>query len=560
MNRIQTVCSASVLALALSAGTAFAQEAAKSAPPAKDTAAKAVVKTPKRVLIVVFDQMRPEYAQRFDMKNVLSLQKNGVHFEKAYLGHTASETVVSHNVIVSGVYPKNQGWADEAFRDTKNLLGKGANAVWETGSMKTAEFDKLIKDAGYLKLADYLHKGRPGSKFLVVAQKGYVAESIAAPTGDIAVKMSDRQKDVSADKGCANLGGQWRFPDGKNVPAYLTTPKCGRFYVNSDKANDYGTKAKSPAWLYPLDGDRMVPGNNKEHLGGDIWVADAAIAMMEKEKWSGMVVSFGGIDKVAHMWGLEKEDPSANPQTTLASIAKTADEQFGRLLQKLKDLGQLKDTLIVITADHGANNVTKFLGKDESGASDTNWYYGKMVNSENYNKPSPTLKPLLDTGNVQFSYQSTMIETWLTDNSMDKKREAAKIMRTLPGVVVTYWRNGNRFYLDAAPGQASANFNAKELAWWEKHGQELVDTMAADHGPDVVGLLADQYGYGIYGDHGGANENDQRIPMAIWSSNIKAEKSSYEFRSVDILPTVIKAMGIKQTSEMDGTAFPVKFR
>src|SRR3954464_9601785 len=91
-----------------------------------------VSNNPQRVLIVVFDQMRPEYAERYGMKNVLDLQKSGVNFTNGYLGHLASETVVSHNVMVSGLFPKNMGWVDEAYRDTRNLLGKGANVMWET--------------------------------------------------------------------------------------------------------------------------------------------------------------------------------------------------------------------------------------------------------------------------------------------------------------------------------------------------------------------------------------------------------------------------------------------
>src|SRR5215210_6836914 len=112
-----------------------------------------VAKSPQRVLIVVFDQMRPEYAERFGMKNVLDLQKSGVHFTNGYLGHLASETVVSHNVMVSGMFPKNMGWVDEAYRDTTNLLGKGTNAMWETAGWGVQEFGTVIKNAGYLKLA-----------------------------------------------------------------------------------------------------------------------------------------------------------------------------------------------------------------------------------------------------------------------------------------------------------------------------------------------------------------------------------------------------------------------
>ena len=70
---------------------------------------------PKRVLILVLDQLRPDYVNTFDMTNVKRLMHDGVSFDNAYLGHMASETVISHNVITSGQLPKDMGWGDEAY-------------------------------------------------------------------------------------------------------------------------------------------------------------------------------------------------------------------------------------------------------------------------------------------------------------------------------------------------------------------------------------------------------------------------------------------------------------
>ena len=37
---------------------------------------------PTKVIILTFDQMRPEYAKQFDMTNLLWLQRNGANFKK----------------------------------------------------------------------------------------------------------------------------------------------------------------------------------------------------------------------------------------------------------------------------------------------------------------------------------------------------------------------------------------------------------------------------------------------------------------------------------------------
>ena len=514
---------------------------------------------PQRVLIVVMDQMRPEYVDQFDMDNVRRLQREGVDYGHAYLGHMASETVVSHNVMVSGQFPQHMGWSDEAYRDADNVLGAGSDQIYVTGDLTQSDFNKLVAHADYPKLADYLHAARPGTKFAVVGEKSYAVESIAAPTADIAVRLSGRNSDVSPVTGCANLGGPWRGPFGVGVPDYIANPKCGRFYINSSKSNDYGTNTTAPAFMYPEDGNRFVPGFDQAHLGGDTWAADAAMAIMEHEDWSGMVVTLGAIDKIAHMWGGGLVDDATYPAGSQEEmihqrfITKNADDQLGHMLAKLAALGQLDDTLVVVTADHGQTVGEHFYGTSAFDAGNTNWYYGNSRNDGLFNAPSPALKPLIDTGNVAFSYQSTAIETWLKNTAPAERRAAAKVMRTLPGVVATYVRSGDHYELDST--DTAARMRGRQLAWWKQHGQELVDTMAADHSADVVGLLADRTSYGVYGDHGGAQEEVQRIPMVFWAEGIEHADPGSAFRSVDIMPTVLRTMGIPLTHRVDGRAY-----
>src|SRR3954464_12757622 len=188
-----------------------------------------------RVLVVLFDQMLPQYADQFAMPNFRRLRGSGTNFSQAYLGYMASETVIAHNVITSGLQPRHMGYTDEAYRDTKNVFGKGRDAMHITGDLSLADFATIEKNAGavYPKLADYLHAARPGGKFITVGEKSYAVESATGASGDIGVRLSSRNSDVTSDypTGCRNLSvpgipgnGAWRMPDGKNVPSYLTRP------------------------------------------------------------------------------------------------------------------------------------------------------------------------------------------------------------------------------------------------------------------------------------------------------------------------------------------------
>ena len=59
---------------------------------------------------------------------------------------------------------------------------------------------------------------------------------------------------------------------------------------------------------------------------------------------------------------------------------------------------------------------------------------------------------------------------------------------------------------------------------------------------------------GSYGDHGGVSEEVQRVPMVFWSSptTVKSKTVGQDFQTPDILPTILRAIGIPLTFPVDG--------
>ena len=537
-------------------------------------AAPALAATPTRVLLVVMDQMQPEYAKQYNMSNVLMLQNLGVNFPNAWVGDMASETVVSHNVMVSGLFPKNMGWSDEAIRDVHNVLGYGENAIVTVGDLGTADYVKMIQSMDYPKLGDYLHDTYPDRIVANVGQKGYQVESMAASSSDFWVRMGSKKKTVDlADPTVVPWTGTYRGVGG-NPPAYIASDN--RFKVSVGNNNDpndyYGTKVDKPAWMYPEDG-RYVAGPYADHKSGDMWVADAAMKIMELEDWSGLFVTFSAIDKIGHMWGGGAVDNLENytwdPESIFREVhmpwaAKNADDQLGRVIDKLKELGQFNDTLIVVTADHGStyggsgfygNNV--YDGGNVGGWYAGAWYPGYVTPMTPNTSAGPdALAPLMATGKVEFSYQSTSIQSWLKmgNRSWGDRLAVARVMKALPGVIATYVRHGSRYAL----ASSSSTMTAAEKSWWLQTGQALVDSMAFPGSGDVVGLLADKTVYAVYGDHGGAQMDVQRIPMAWYMPGMKHAVNNAKIRLVDMMPTILKTMGVRQLAPMDGTAYTLK--
>jgi hypothetical protein len=529
-------------------------------------ASAALAAQPTRVLIFTFDQMRPEYAEQYDMDNILWLQKRGADFTRAYTGQMASETVVQHNTIVSGLLPKHMGWSDEVLRDVDGVLGYEAGAIVTTGELSYDQYVALIEAKGYPKLGDYMHEAYPGTVVANFGEKGYQVLTLAASSSDYWVTFSGKKAVADLPAGTLPWTGKYRMPDG-NVPDYILDDD--RYKISSGNATDiYGTNLAWPAWLYPEDG-RYAPGPYPDHRSGDEWVADAAMEVMENEDWSAIHINFSGIDKIGHMWGGGVVDALEtyqwDPSTLFNEIhmpfqAKNADEQLGRIIAKLKELGQWKETLVVVLADHGQTYGENAYYVDAYDGGTQSWYYDPNEICANtaygrlgYNNPA--LAPLNVNDNLAYSYQSTAIEAWLIDQSWEMKEETADAMEGMPGVIATYIRDGDEYVL-----VSTGEMTAAERSWWNRHGQELVDTMAFEGAADVVGLLGDRTCYGVYGDHGGAQKDVQRIPMVMWAKGMKHMTSKAPFRLVDVMPTVLKAMGIEETAPMDGIAYdlPIK--
>jgi hypothetical protein len=552
---------------------------------------------PSRVVIIVLDQARPDTITRYGMTNVQALQREGTSFPRAMVGHMAAETVISHNVITSGQLPRDMGWSNEVYRDSNVLAAPGfpgggaPGDYYVTSSMSCAQFKALIANGNYNKLQDYLDsKFGENSSFASISQKRTSActsgHTRSTDPEDIIFQIRGSSAPVSCD-----TRPSWRQPETGNgpLPAYFAnTSDCSNRWWTYQQAGAYGTGSISPANIYPLDGDRFVPGIPPPgfpatHVGGDNWSADAAIRYIDNQpNWHGMMVSLGGIDKLGHMWGPEDEgEPGAAPGSPeemrhLPFIAKNADVQVGRIVDALEAKGVLDETLIVITADHAAQTGRHFNGVLAPGVttplcsntpyphrptdppstgirSDCNWYLGRDAD-EVYLDPSPAVAALRDRlgGNLAFSYQDTQVAAWLNDRSLAKKREAAAAVLDMPDVMAS-------FYINAAQDDYrlydTNHISGQERSYFARHAEELVDTMANSSAPDVVGLVRTDATYGVMGDHGGSTKLVQNIPMVFYGPGVGSKDSNKEMRLVDVMPTILKTMGISYDEDsVDGEA------
>ncbi len=515
--------------------------AAKPRPPA----------APDKVVIIVVDALSKEIVEKYDMQNVKALMADGVDTPRGYLGHTGSVTVVTHNVITTGMLPKHMGWTNEGFRDVDGVLG-AEDGFYITSNFDHDEMAPLQENAGHPHLSDYLDDT---GKVFTVSPKAYAAYGLSGPG-------SDNTSVTTFTSGTPCEGLRWRMPTGvPTPPPYLLGPCGSRYWVERDKGYD---TLQFPALLYPATDDRYVVGDEPDNQGGDIWATDAVLDIManEEDAWSGIFVSLPGVDKAAHMWGgvndPEGATPDYDPMTHMEFATETADAQVGRIMDALEESGELDSTLVVLTSDHGSVAAADghwhgdFEPDPDYGY--FNWYYGDPENDIFYNKPQEALQPLVDTDNIGISYSDSSLNVWLKDQSPAAVAEAAAIMRDLPDVTAVWQRNGDHFDR-VSPIRWERMHSGGERSWFARKAQELVDTQAADYGPDLVATLPDDTTYSVLGDHGGIQRSSQQIPIVFGGADLSAKDLRAEVRSVDIMPTILRAMGITSDHVMDGTAY-----
>jgi hypothetical protein len=470
------------------------------------------------VMVLVFDQMRPDYIDRFGLANFKRLRATSRNYPQAYVGHMSSQTIVAHIVIPTGLPPKSLPWQDEAFLDRDGVFGK-PDLAYRTDELGRDGLWRLLESVPPEQYLQTRIRKKFGGRVFAVGEKDYAATLFGTHADSL----------ITLEKAAGRCE-----PDGVNIPAYIASNDRYRL----ECAESYGTGLST---IYALDGNHYVPGRDPAHLGGDVWTADVALDVMAHEQWSGLFVTFGAIDKIAHMLGEQDGHgiTSVPSPYRLADILRTADEQLGRLLDALEQRQLLDRTLIVVTADHGGQRDESYLGNGK--------YQSccPMANVSAKMEPPFWLEHLNQIGALKTAYADTSVKLWLTDRSAEAEAAMVRGMSDISGMTEVY-------ALRRSPGELRyervfTRLGAQTLAfrqWAERHSAELVATMASERGPDLIGLLADGFGFNRLGDHGGAQEKVQRIPMIIHVPGERAQVLQQPFRLMDINAEVTALAGL----------------
>src|SRR5688572_20745571 len=477
---------------------------------------------------MVFDQMRPDYVDRFNLEHFKRLRATSRHYPDAYVGHLASQTVVSHLVIPTGLAPKDLPWQEDVLLDAEGVLGT-PNAAYDTGLITRDQYWQLLKAVPRERFLTARLTDAFGDPVFAIGEKDYAATIFGGPYASTIVTLK-------------KVEGQCT-PDGVNVPKYIADNP--RFSVEC--AEPYGTGFST---IYALDGSRYVPGNDPAKPGGDVWAADAAIEIMQREAWSGMFLTFGGIDKIAHMLGEHDGHglTSVPSEYRLADALRIADAQLGRVLDALERRGLAGRTAVIVTADHGGQRHEVYLGNGRFQSCCA------FANSPAEVDPPFWIDHLNQVGQLRTAQVDSNISLWLADPSEANERALINGLTDISGVTEIYAkrRAGDQFRYEQVHSTVDRQPQTFQ-AWAREHSAELVATMASRSSPDLVALLADEVGFGRSGGgHGSAQERVQRIPMIIHVPGEAPSTRTTKFRLMDIAAEATQILGLPAASPITG--------
>jgi len=510
---------------------------------------------PKLVVLLVVDQMRGDYVDKFLGQwsgGLRRLVEEGAWFRDAAYPYAATETCVGHATISTGAFPATHGLV--------------ANAWWdrETQKMVTCTTDPSAKNVGY---AGVSGKGGDSAwrmelpafaeelKFQTNGATRVVTFSLKARA---AITMAGHQADAVtwAD------GGGWVtssvYRSAPFVEAYATEHPVKRDYGKTWKLSlpesSYWYDEKAFGAVAPEGWELTFPhslrgkaaGNEPDAAFYEQWasspyadtyltrMAEAGVDALGLGKGRGidfLGVSYSSVDYVGHEFGPR----SREIQDVLVRLDKDLGELFAHLDQKV---GR-GNYVVALSADHGVVPVPEDMQKIGADA-------GVLRLPELQDKMEKALEPF-DLGKPAIA-RIAGSEVYFAPDVYEKLKQDPKAMRAVTDAAL------------AQPGVAEL-FRAEELQNRPSTQSPTRSAMAASYFPGRSGDLfivnrpywlmdstpagrSRSYGTG----HGTAYNYDQHVPILLMGFGIERGEYHGEATPADIAPTLASLCGITLAS------------
>jgi predicted AlkP superfamily pyrophosphatase or phosphodiesterase len=547
---VKQISSAVLLLALLCASPLCAQTSPSRGVPSKFRASNA---TPKLVVVLVVDQMRGDYADKFQQQwtgGLKRLIEEGAWFHEAAFPYAETETCVGHATISTGALPGTHGMV--------------ANEWWDREQQKhiTCTADAAVNNIGYA--GANVSGGDSAAKMLLPsfadelkiqssAQGRIVTMSLKARA---AITLAGRQGDsVSWFDG---ITGAWLTSS-----AYPVADFANEFVKAHPVAADYG-KTWAPllpdsAYLYeqvsagagppagygaafphPLRGNAESKGPDPSFYSQ--WatspyaetyleqMAEAAIDKLNLGKNPGtdfLGISFSSVDYVGHAFGprsWEVQDELARLDRDLAALFAHLDKSVGQ-----------GNYVVAFSSDHGVSPIPEQLRKSGIDAGRLNLDQAKVDIEkalERFHFSESTVADI-DGGNIYFTpgtYSKLKSDAGATQAVVDA-------LQKIPGVAHVYTAE----QMDGRPATENPIRAAEAAGFLKSRSGDLIIA------PKPYWIW--DYSTAVRPVRGGTSHGtpyyyDQRVPVILMGWGIRPGKYFSSATPADIAPTLASLCGI----------------
>ena len=535
-------------------------------------------KRPRLVLLIVVDQFRYDYLERFGdlfVENGLRLLlREGASWTQSNYDHVPTYTAPGHATIMTGAYPAESGiigneWLDRAsgFRitsvadGTTKLLGDNPNA---NGSSPHRLIGSTVGDElrlatnGRSKVIGVSIKDR--SAILPAGRNANAAYWLSTATGNM-VSSTYYFKELPAWVSAFNnakpadkyFGAKWErlLPENEYVKrAGPDTPSWETVASSTGDTNGFPHTitggAKSPA------------GPFYTHLDHSPFVNDLLLSFTQQaiinerlgqdDDTDVLTVSFSGNDYVGHRFGPYSQEAM--------DVTLRTDRQIAALLDFVHTRVGLSNTLVAFTADHGVSPIPEQaqelgLGGGRLKLVDLFATINKAI-SARYNpqgkSPDPSADYLLKStqsgtrnehfinGNLYFDYDALRRDGV---NLEEFSQVVVAAALTFPGVARCFSRT------QLLRGATSVT---------DPIERRVLHGFYPARSGDIV-IIAEPFKYlgdGITATHGSAYSYDTHVPTIIMGSGIIAGRYHNSATPADIAPTLSALLRVTPPTNATG--------
>ncbi len=542
---------------------AWHMEGRAATPPAKE--ANAVVR-PKLVVILVVDQMRADYLDKFRAQwtgGLKRLLEEGAWFRDAAYPYAATETCVGHATISTGAFPTTHGmisneWWDRNLDNGKDESGKDK----QKGGSVTCTDDPKVKNFGYAGIS--VTGGNSAAKLLVPAFADELKYQTGATSRVVAFSLKARAAIMLGGRLADSVTwfdpavGAWTTSSAYPVASFVEE-FAKAHPVTSEFGKTWAPLLPSSAYFYPQAALGAVPpagfgaafphplrgkpdGKGPDPYFYEKWesspaadtalvrMAETAVDKLELGKRTGtdfLGIGFSSPDLVGHAFGprsWEVQDILARLDRDVGDLFSHLDEKVGR-----------GNYVVAFSSDHGVAPISEDLLK-------SGWDAGAL----NLEEVKERIEKRLET----FHYAKPLVaevhesNVYFIAGTYAKLKEDPAAMRAVldavqsgPGVAHVYRAED----LEDRPATNSSMQTVEAASFFTARSGDLLIVpkpywswdSSAPGSPRTYGAA-----------HGSPYSYDQSVPVILMGFGISPGEYFSAITPADIAPTLALLCGI----------------